>query len=224
MTHSTSSTPSHDRCAPFALPLPVLLLALAGAGACEQATRPADGAERHRVIETDAAPAAIGPYSQAILAGSTLYLAGQIALDPETGDMVDGGIEPETRQVMENLGAVLRAADFGFEDVVQSHVFLADLDEFAAMNDVYSEYFPRAPPARATVQVARLPRDARVEIVFTAVRSRVTLVPTEESEVVHAALGATAGAIGAALCAEAAALEAVGGPPPSRLQAPDRAR
>lgn len=170
MTLSTSSTPSQDRSAPFALPLPALLLALAGAGACEQATRPADGLERHRVIETDAAPAAIGPYSQAILAGSTLYLAGQIALDPETGDMVDGGIGPETRQVMENLGAVLRAADFGFEDVVQSHVFLADLDDFAAMNDVYSEYFARAPPARATVQVARLPRDARVEIVFTAVR------------------------------------------------------
>lgn len=129
----------------------------------------APAAEARRVIATPNAPAAIGPYSQAVQVGSTLYLAGQIALDPATGEMVAGGIEAETRRVMENLGAVLRAAGFGFEHVVQSQVFLVDLGEFAAMNGVYGEFFGEAPPARATVQVARLPRDARVEIILTAV-------------------------------------------------------
>ena len=124
-----------------------------------------------RVIETAAAPAAIGPYSQAIQVGTTLYLAGQIGLDPDSGEMVDGGIEAETHQVMHNLGAVLDAAGFGFEDVVLSQVYLADLDEFAAMNAVYGSYFGEAAPARATVEVARIPRDARVEIVLVAVRT-----------------------------------------------------
>lgn len=125
-------------------------------------------------IDTDRAPAAIGPYSQAVLAGNTLYLAGQIALDPESGEMVgggpEGGIEAETRQVMENLGSVLEAAGFTFDQVVQSQVFLVDLDDFAAMNEVYASYFGDLPPARATVGVATLPRGARVEILMTAVR------------------------------------------------------
>jgi len=125
-------------------------------------------------IDTDRAPAAIGPYSQGVLAGNTLYLAGQIALDPVSGEMVgtgpEGGIEAETRQVMENLGAVLEAAGFTFEQVVQSQVFLVDLDDFAAMNQVYASYFGDLPPARATVGVASLPRGARVEILMTAVR------------------------------------------------------
>lgn len=125
-------------------------------------------------IDTDRAPAAIGPYSQGVLAGNTLYLAGQIALDPASGEMVgtgpEGGIEAETRQVMENLGAVLEAAGFTFEQVVQSQVFLVDLEDFAAMNQVYASYFGDLPPARATVGVASLPRGARVEILMTAVR------------------------------------------------------
>jgi 2-iminobutanoate/2-iminopropanoate deaminase len=125
-------------------------------------------------IDTDRAPAAIGPYSQAVLVGNTLYLAGQIALDPASGDMVgagpEGGIEAETRQVMENLGSVLEAAGFTFDQVVQSQVFLVDLDDFAAMNEVYASYFGDLPPARATVGVATLPRGARVEILMTAVR------------------------------------------------------
>jgi 2-iminobutanoate/2-iminopropanoate deaminase len=127
-------------------------------------------------IETLAAPEAIGPYSQAVLAGSTLYLAGQIALDPETGVMVEPGpgqtaIEVETQRVLDNLGAVLTAAGFGFEHVVQAQVFLVDLAEFGAMNAIYETYFEgMIPPARATVQVAALPRGARVEILFTAVR------------------------------------------------------
>jgi 2-iminobutanoate/2-iminopropanoate deaminase len=122
-------------------------------------------------IDTNRAPAAIGPYSQAVLAGNTLYLAGQIALDPATGEMVGGGdIRAETRQVMENLGAVLAAAGFAFDQVVQSQVFLVDLDDFGAMNEVYAGYFGDVPPARATVGVASLPRGARVEIIMTAVR------------------------------------------------------
>jgi 2-iminobutanoate/2-iminopropanoate deaminase len=127
-------------------------------------------------IETSSAPEAIGPYSQAVLAGNTLYLAGQIALDPETGVMVEPGpgesaIEVETRRVLDNLGAVLTAAGFGFEHVVQAQVFLVDLAEFGAMNAIYETYFEgMIAPARATVQVAALPRGARVEILFTAVR------------------------------------------------------
>lgn len=127
-------------------------------------------AQTSRAIESAGAPAAIGPYSQAVLSGSTLYLAGQIALDPESGEMVEGGIEAETHRVMQNLGAVLDEAGFGFGDVVQSQVFLSDLDDFAAMNEVYGEYFEAPYPGRATVEVARLPRDARVEIQLTAVR------------------------------------------------------
>jgi len=151
----------------------LLIPALWGLTACQPVSveeSGPDSSEARQVIETERAPAAIGPYSQGILVGPTLYLAGQIALDPETGEMVEGGIQAETRQVMENLGAVLEAAGFGFEDVVQSQVFLADLEEFGAMNEVYGEYFGEEAPARATVQVARIPRDARVEIMFTAVR------------------------------------------------------
>lgn len=122
-------------------------------------------------INTNRAPAAIGPYSQGVLAGNMLYLAGQIALDPATGELVGGGdITAETRQVMENLGAVLDAAGFGFDQVVQAQVFLVDLDDFAAMNEVYADYFDDVPPVRATVGVASLPRGARVEIIMTAVR------------------------------------------------------
>lgn len=121
-------------------------------------------------IETAQAPAAIGPYSQAIRAGNTLYLAGQIALDPVSGALVEGGIEAETRQVMENFQAVLEAAGYAFSDVVQTQVFLVDLGDFAAMNEVYATYFDETPPARATVGVAALPRGARVEILMTAVR------------------------------------------------------
>jgi len=123
-----------------------------------------------RVIATDGAPAAIGPYSQAIQAGETLYLAGQIGLDPVTGELVPGGVEAEARQVMANLGAVLEAAGFDFADVVQTQIFLTDLGAFAAVNAIYGEFFGADPPARATVGVAALPRGAAVEILMTAVR------------------------------------------------------
>ena len=121
------------------------------------------------VVESTEAPTAIGPYSQAIRAGHTVYIAGQLGIDPGSGDLVVGGIREETRQAMENLGAVLRAAGLGFEHVVLSQVYLQDVEEFGAMNEVYGEYFRDAPPARATVEVARLPRDGRVEIQMTAV-------------------------------------------------------
>lgn len=123
------------------------------------------------VVTTDGAPAAIGPYSQAVRVGETLYLSGQIGLDPATGEMVAGGVVPETRQVLANARAVLEAAGFAPADVVQSIVFLADMDDYGAVNAVYSEFFPAEAPARAAVQVARLPRDARVEIMMTAVKA-----------------------------------------------------
>jgi len=124
-----------------------------------------------RKVEAAGAPRAIGPYSQAIEArgARTLWLSGQIALDPATGELVRGDVAAETARVMENLRAVLAAAGAGFEHVVRCTIYLADLADFAKVNDVYGRYFPAAPPARATVQVAALPRGARVEIDAVAV-------------------------------------------------------
>jgi len=120
-------------------------------------------------VSTPNAPAAIGPYSQAIKARNMLFLSGQIPLDPKTGALVDGGIEPQTRQVFANIEAILRAAGATFDNVVSVGVFLADMNEFAKVNEIYATYFSSPAPARATVQVARLPRDCRVEIQVTAV-------------------------------------------------------
>jgi len=122
-----------------------------------------------QAVTTGKAPAAIGPYSQAIRAGNLLVLSGQIPLDPSTGNLVEGGIEAQTRQVFQNIGAILEAAGASFDAVVSATVYLADMNEFAAMNAIYAEYFSAPAPARATVQVARLPRDCRVEIQVTAV-------------------------------------------------------
>ena len=116
------------------------------------------------VISTDAAPKAIGPYSQAIRAGGFLFVSGQIPLDPSTGQMVEGGIEAQARRVMDNLAAVLAAAGASMGNVVRSTIYLADLADFGTVNDIYGSYFSAPAPARATVQVSRLPRDARVEI------------------------------------------------------------
>jgi len=121
------------------------------------------------VIHTDAAPQAIGPYSQAIRVGDLLFTAGQVALDPGSGQLVEGGIEAQTRRVLDNLAAVLAAAGGSLAHVVKTTVFMQDLGEFAAMNAVYAEYFTQNPPARSTVQVAGLPRGARVEIECVAV-------------------------------------------------------
>ncbi len=115
-------------------------------------------------VSTPHAPQAIGPYSQAIRAGDLLFISGQIPLDPATGQLVDGGIVPQTERVLTSIGAILSAAGASFNQVVRCTVFLADLNEFAAMNEVYGRFFPAPAPARATVEVSRLPRDVRVEI------------------------------------------------------------
>lgn len=120
------------------------------------------------LIATNDAPKAIGPYSQAVRHGSMLYTAGQIALDPATMEIVSGGIVPETERVMQNLQAVLREAGLGFGNVIKTTVFLADMQEFAAMNEVYARYFGDHRPARSTVSVLGLPRGVRVEIEVVA--------------------------------------------------------
>jgi 2-iminobutanoate/2-iminopropanoate deaminase len=116
------------------------------------------------VISTENAPQAIGPYSQAIVAGSLVFVSGQLPVDPATGTLLEGDIGAMTRQIFANLGAVLTASGSSLDRVVKVTVFLADMNDFQAMNAAYAEFFPAAPPARSTVQVARLPRDARVEI------------------------------------------------------------
>jgi 2-iminobutanoate/2-iminopropanoate deaminase len=116
------------------------------------------------VIRTSSAPAAIGPYSQAIGAGELVFCSGQIALDPASGKLVAGDAAAQARQALANLAAVLEAAGSGLERVVKTTIFLVDLADFASVNDVYATFFPAAPPARSTVQVAALPRGARVEI------------------------------------------------------------
>jgi 2-iminobutanoate/2-iminopropanoate deaminase len=120
-------------------------------------------------IATANAPAAVGPYSQAILSGGTLYCAGQIPLDPATGELVQGGISAQTARVLDNLAAVLAAAGMSAANVVKTTVFLTDLADFAAMNEVYAKFFPPPFPARTTIQVAALPKSARVEIEAIAV-------------------------------------------------------
>jgi 2-iminobutanoate/2-iminopropanoate deaminase len=125
-----------------------------------------------RAITAAGAPRALGPYSQAIDAGAFVFCAGQVGLDPATTKLVPGGIAAETARTVENLAAVLAAAGLGLVDVVKTTVFLADLGEFAAMNEVYGRYFTSPYPARATVQVAALPAGARVEIECVAVRAQ----------------------------------------------------
>ena len=117
-----------------------------------------------QVIATDTAPKAIGPYSQAIRSAGLLFLAGQIPLDPATMQLVEGDIAKQTERVLENIKAILAAAGSSLDRVVKTTVFLKDMNEFAAMNEVYGRYFAQNPPARSTVEAARLPRDARIEV------------------------------------------------------------
>jgi len=116
------------------------------------------------VVSTDRAPKAIGPYSQAVISKGFVFLSGQIPLDPATNQMVDGDIAAQTERVLENLKAVLESAGSSLDRVVKTTVYVKDMGEFARMNEVYGRYFPSNPPARATVEAARLPRDVRVEI------------------------------------------------------------
>jgi 2-iminobutanoate/2-iminopropanoate deaminase len=138
------------------------ILAAVLAGACT--SMPA-----RQVVSTDRAPRAIGPYAQAVRADDFVFLSGQLGIDPTTGQIVPGGTPAEVRQALENCRAVLAAAGLSLADVVQVQVLLADIADYAAMNEVYATYFPVAPPARAAYAVAALPRGARVEILMTAV-------------------------------------------------------
>jgi 2-iminobutanoate/2-iminopropanoate deaminase len=117
-----------------------------------------------KIISTTDAPAAVGPYSQAVRVGSTIYCAGQIPLDPKSGQIVAGGVDVQTRRVMDNVTAVLKAEGLTMENVVKTTIFLMDLNDFQTVNEIYGSYFKQAPPARSTVQVAGLPKGARVEI------------------------------------------------------------
>ena len=117
-----------------------------------------------QAVSSPDAPNAIGPYSPAMRAGQLLFVSGQVAIDPATGTLVDGDVRTQTRRVMENIGALLIAGGVSFAHVVRTTVYLADMNDFAAMNEVYGQYFQAPAPARATVEVSRLPRDARVEI------------------------------------------------------------
>jgi 2-iminobutanoate/2-iminopropanoate deaminase len=166
MRSSTGSPPRCDAGSAAALGATLALALVLGACVFDRAP---GRAPARATLRTERAPAPIGPYSQAVRAGDTLWLAGQIGSDPRTGELAGGGIEAQTRQALANVAAVLEAAGGSLGDVVQTQVFLTDLAEFASFNAVYAESFPSAPPARATVQVSALPRGARVEIVCTAV-------------------------------------------------------
>ncbi|HEY2829327.1 MAG TPA: RidA family protein [Thermoanaerobaculia bacterium] len=122
-----------------------------------------------RAVSSAKAPKAIGPYSPAVRAGNLLFVSGQVPIDPATGNMIEGDIAAQTRRVLDNIGALLEADGVSFANVVRTTVFLADMNDFAAMNQVYGQYFVEPYPARATVQVARLPKDSRVEIDVIAV-------------------------------------------------------
>ena len=117
-----------------------------------------------QIVQTKQAPDAIGPYSQAVIANGFVFTSGQIPIDPATGQFVSGGVAEQTQQVLKNLAAVLEAAGSGLQQVVKTTVYLADMQDFTAMNEVYATFFGAEPPARSTVQAAGLPRDARVEI------------------------------------------------------------
>jgi 2-iminobutanoate/2-iminopropanoate deaminase len=117
-----------------------------------------------KIISTNEAPSAIGPYSQAVRSGSFLFCSGQIPLDPKSGQIVSGDIAAQTRRVLDNIAAVLRAEGFTFDNVVKTTIFLTDLGDFQTVNEVYSSYFKQGPPARSTVQVSALPKGAKIEI------------------------------------------------------------
>ena len=125
-----------------------------------------------QIVKTDQAPGAIGPYSQAVSANGFVFTSGQIPIDPATGQFVSGGIAEQTQQVLKNLSAVLEAAGSSLHQVVKTTVFLADMQDFTAMNEVYANFFGAEPPARSTVQAAGLPRDARVEIDVVALAGK----------------------------------------------------
>jgi 2-iminobutanoate/2-iminopropanoate deaminase len=142
----------------------VAVLGLAAAAASRACTGAKRSQTMKKQVQTDKAPQAIGPYSQGIVANGLVFCSGQIPIDPATGELNTGTVEEQTRQVLKNVGAVLEAAGSSYDDVVKTTVFLQDMNDFAKMNGVYAEFFKAPNPARAAVQVARLPRDVKVEI------------------------------------------------------------
>ena len=122
-----------------------------------------------KIIATSEAPQAIGPYSQGVRIGSTIYFSGQIPLDPKTGQLVSGGIDAQTRRVMENVGGLLKSQGLNYDNIVKTTIFLADINDFQKVNEIYGSYFKQAPPARSTIQAGALPKGARVEIEAIAV-------------------------------------------------------
>jgi len=122
-----------------------------------------------KIISTSEAPAAIGPYSQGVRVGSIIFYSGQIPLDPKTGQVVSGGIDIQARQVMENIGGLLRAEGLGYENIVKTTIFLASMGDFQTVNEIYGSYFKQAPPARSTVQAGALPKNVGIEIEVIAV-------------------------------------------------------
>jgi 2-iminobutanoate/2-iminopropanoate deaminase len=122
-----------------------------------------------KIISTSEAPAAIGPYSQGVRVGSTIYYSGQIPLDPKTGQMVSGDVKVQARRVLENIGGLLKAESLSFDNIVKTTIFLADINDFQTVNEIYASYFKQAPPARSTVQAGALPKGARIEIEVIAV-------------------------------------------------------
>jgi 2-iminobutanoate/2-iminopropanoate deaminase len=150
--------------------LPLVILIIAGVfTACMKKEQ--ESVQQKKIINTDKAPAAVGIYSQAVQAGSTLYLSGQIGLIPESRGLAGDGLESQTHQTLKNIRAVLKAAGYDMSDVVKAQVFLDDMDDYATFNEVYVQYFPENPPARAVVEVNRIPLDAKVEIMVIAVKN-----------------------------------------------------
>jgi 2-iminobutanoate/2-iminopropanoate deaminase len=117
-----------------------------------------------KIISTSDAPAAIGPYSQGVRVGTIIYYSGQIPLDPKTGQIVSGGVDVQARRVMENIGGLLKAEGLAYDNIVKTTIFLADINDFQAVNEIYGSYFKQAPPARSTIQAGALPKGARIEI------------------------------------------------------------
>lgn len=144
-------------------PAPVVAALLLTLAACSRSDR--------EVILTEKAPPPIGPYSQAVRVGDTLYVSGQLGIAPESRQLVEGGVATQAQQAMKNIEAILAAAGFVFSDVVQAQIFLEDMDDYGAVNGVYRTFFAQNPPARAAVEVAGLPLDAKVEILVVAIRS-----------------------------------------------------
>jgi 2-iminobutanoate/2-iminopropanoate deaminase len=142
----------------------LLCMLIIGIAGCSQA--PID----REIISTTDAPAAIGPYSQAVRAGNTLYLSGQLGIIPETGQFVEGGLKAQARQALENQKTILTEAGFSLGNVVQCQVFLKDMNDYRAFNEIYSEYFEKDYPARAVLEVSRIPKDGFVEIMMVAVK------------------------------------------------------